>query len=133
VNRLLVIDESTSNRTATELRKRGRPALSVKQMGLLGTDDDVLITTISERHPTAVLVTPDDKLPGVWAEVLAQTGLTVATVDPRAKPPELNTDQWRRDVTHRWAHVMQRQSAGSIRRYGEANRKWTKPRRAKLG
>lgn len=127
--RLLIIDESSSNRLALELCKRGRPALSLKQLGFVGFKDSPLIDAVGRAHPDAVLVTGDDRMPWAWAAELAARGLTVATIDAVGCPRWLTTDQWRRDVTHRWAHQMQSQAAGTIRRYGEMNRRWTKRRR----
>ena len=78
-----------------------------------------------------VLVTADDNLPATHADVVAEVSATIATVDPRRSADYADDeDAWGREVAHRWAHMMERQSEGSVRRYSDrGGRKWTPRRR----
>lgn len=123
MRRLMILDECVSKQVAAELRRRGRNAKGVLELGL-GGKDDALIEQIAESHPDAVLVTGDDRMPADHAETLARTGVTVATVDP-IRPSDFLAREWNHEVIQRWAHVIETQDRGTVRRYGLANRLWT--------
>jgi len=70
-------------------------------------------------------------------------GATIATVEPWSRHPDLiespipdeisNQEAYEREVVHRWAHSMQVQESGSIRRYYvSTHRTWT-PRIPRFG
>ena len=127
--RRLFIDEDLNSRIATELRTRGRAdAKSVSRAGYRGYKDPPLLRGIAEKDPEAVLVTGDYNMPAAHADVLADTRLTLAIVDPN-HPPEYSDDHWDRDVVHKWAHKMEEQPRGSIRVYTVAGSRQWRPRR----
>lgn len=119
---LLFIDEDIPPRIAAQLNERGKQATHVQTEMWKGTKDPPLIAAILAKYGTdVVLVTGDDNMPAEHAADVAK--LTVAVVDPRFPDP-YTLDQWRRDVVHRWAHVMERQPLRSVRRYGQTVRPW---------
>ena len=64
-------------------------------------------------------------MPADHGELIAELGVTIATID-RQRDPVCNHDEWRRDVVQRWAHAMQDQQLNSVRRYGlSGHRNWT--------
>lgn len=76
-----------------------------------------------------VLVTANESMPAEHAAVLAETHLTVAVLDG-AVADEIHPDHWKRDIVHRWAHSMERQQDGTIRRYSPLRHGlWTERRR----
>lgn len=77
-----------------------------------------------------MLVTADDGLPAEHAEALSEVGGTIATLEPN-REAGWPLDAWRRELVHRWAHVMQDQSPATMRRYGlRRHRPWRpRPRR----
>ena len=78
------------------------------------------------------LVTSDDNMPNEHGALIARLGLTIATLDGRWQRFGDDQEQYKREVVHRWAHVMAEQELGSIRRYSTvAHRVWT-PRRPLL-
>lgn len=120
---LLVVDADLPKRLATELALRGRAARSAADLGLAGgvTDPEVLrgIAVEVEREVPGrrwVLVTGDDAMPAEHGDVIRETAATIATVHPDV-PEGVLEDEWRRDVVHRWAHAMQEQQPGSVRRW----------------
>ena len=126
--RLLIIDESLSHRIATELLQRGRHAVALNRLGLRGVDDIPLLRTLASKHPDAVLVTGDDDMPVEHRATLLQTNYTLAIVSPK-KGAGYEKDQGERDIIHKWAHKMEVQQPGSIRRYSlNGSREW-RPRR----
>ncbi len=62
------------------------------------------------------------------ADVLAETRLTVAIVDPD-HPRVYTDDQWDREIVHKWAHKIEYQARGSIRVYTVAGSRQWRPRR----
>ena len=125
----VIVDESLRPRIGTELRNRGRKAVSLAQLDLRGTKDEPLIRTLAERPDPWVLLTADDELPRVCREVIEETNVTVATIHP-IYPASYTQIQWHHDVAHRWAHVLGEQEQGTVRRYSlKAHRPWTPPRR----
>jgi Domain of unknown function (DUF5615) len=131
LRRVLVLDENLNSRLAAEIRARGRDAHSVYSLGLQGLADPELLERLSGQYrpESWVLVTGDDRMPLDHGEELTRLEVTVATIDPLVRPP-YNPDQWRRDVAQRWAHVMQEQPVGSLRRYSvNWHRVWTARRR----
>lgn len=125
----LVIDADLNKRIATELKRRGRTAVALSELHLHRAPDPDLLRSVAEhfRDGPWVLVTGDDSMPAVHAEVIAEVGATLATVDRRRPPAYEDDDAWGCEIAHRWAHVMARQVPGSVRRYGESGgRTWTK-------
>lgn len=113
---MLIIDESLNPRIAAELNKRGRNARSVASLGYRGLKDPELIYALVADYPEAILVTADDQMPAVHADVLRATKVTIATVSPE-RAAGYSPEQWEREIVHRWAHKMEVQARGSIRRY----------------
>lgn len=141
LSRVLVIDESLNPRLAKELRNRGRQSRPVQDLGLKGSPDAELIRRVFALYDDPVLVTADDFMPAEHASALSTVNGTVATIRPWIAADAL-TDEWdgqqRRDqgeweeeIIHRWAHAMQAQRAGTVRRYGPAAHAiWRRPRRS---
>jgi len=125
---VLVIDECLSTRLATELARRGRPAKSIASLGLRGLDDPQVFDALGNLGEPYVIVTADTAMPLDWMGAIEAAGATVAVIDSRHAAEYLVTE-WYRDVTHRWAHVMRNQLAGSVHRYtARGHREW-RPRR----
>lgn len=131
-NHLLVIDASLDNRIAVELGYRAREAVALSKLGIHRLEDPELLPELFVRIPDRswILVTADDDMPEEWADVISWLKPTIATIDPRRKTAH-NDDELGRDVVHRWAHVMQTQTARSIRRYRINSHGIWKPRRKK--
>jgi hypothetical protein len=107
------------NRIATELKSRGRRAIALSELGLHRSLDDSLLPSLVRLRPSAsdfVLVTSDDNMPVDHGLLIAELGITVATIDP-AYASGYTEDSWGRDTVHRWAHVMAVQQPASVRRY----------------
>jgi hypothetical protein len=131
LRRELVVDANLDKRIAGELRHRGRAAVSVHPLGFGHLKDPELLQRLAELYrPEAwVLVTGDDRMPADHGELIERLGVTIATIDP-VNDAEHQIDEWRRDVVHRWAHVMQEQAQGSVRRYSlRQHRAWAPRRR----
>jgi hypothetical protein len=127
---MLVVDECLDTRLATELSLRGRPARSLASLGLRGLDDPQVLEALRDLGVPYVIVTADSAMPLDWMDAIEATGATVAIIDSRHTGDYL-TAQWYRDVTHRWAHIMRSQPAGSVHRYTtRGHRRWG-PRRAR--
>jgi hypothetical protein len=127
--RLIVIDENLSPRLARELRSRGRNAKSAAELNLARVKDPVLLKRLAAWHPGCVLVTGDDSMPLEHGDLIAQYGLTIATLAPVPREFESFEDPWLRETTQRWAHLIQAQSAGSVKRYyTSTHRVWTPPK-----
>lgn len=117
--RLLIVDADLPRRLATYLECRGRKARSTASLGLgEGTIDPDLLTRLASRVDLGewVLVTGDDSMPAEHSDLFDRLRPTVATIDPR-RPEGLLEIYWRFDVVHRWAHRMQEQPPGMVRRY----------------
>lgn len=127
--RLIVVDADINKRLATELDFRGRRARSLASFQLHGSLDDVVLTRLNDRLEVPwVLLTGDDHMPFDHGELIDELGVTIATVD-RRNPAGVLPDTYRRDVGHRWAHVIAEQPAGTVRRYSlGSHRAWTVPR-----
>jgi hypothetical protein len=129
----IVIDASLNKRIATELKRRGRDAIALSELELRHAKDPELLHALAEHFGNRlwVLVTADDNLPAAHADVVAEVSATIATIDPkRSAIYAEDEDAWGREVVHRWAHVMERQPRGSVRRYSErGGRKWSPRRR----
>lgn len=115
---LLVLDEGLPRAVAPELRARGRDAASVYELGLAGATDAELLAGLAERGEALVLVTADDQLP-LRPAVLGPPRPAMAVLDPPGAGAA-TLEAWRRETVARWAHVMQRQRPGTLRRYGPA-------------
>jgi hypothetical protein len=129
----LVIDADLNRRIATELKRRGRRAVALSELQLRHAKDPELLMSLAEYFGDEpwVLVTGDDKMPAVHPDVIQEVGATLATVDGRRPPTYLDDeDGWGREVVHRWAHLMEKQTPGSIRRYSAGGgRNWARRRR----
>ncbi|MDQ3756673.1 MAG: hypothetical protein M3394_02340 [Actinomycetota bacterium] len=119
----------SSTEIGRELRNRGRDTIRISQLELHREPDPELLQALVERIDVPwVLVTADDQMPGEHAGLITTHGLTMATVDGR-RPPDQDEAQWQRDTVHRWAHAMQEQAEGALRRYSpRSNRRWTQRR-----
>lgn len=128
---LLIVDASLSTRLATELKSRGMAARSVAQMGhkkLL--DPDLLPALDADLAGTVwTLVTADDAMPAAHGRLIAELGITVATVDPRWERTGLEQEHHKRDVVHRWAHAMAEQPRSTARRYSRGGHRVWRPLR----
>lgn len=119
---LLVVDASLSTRIAAELRKRGRDARSLAQMGLKKLLDPDLIPRLADRLADVewLLLTGDDRMPLEHGEIIEACGATVATVHPwadyrgRGFPSQ---EAYKHEVVHRWAHKLVEQKPRTVRRY----------------
>jgi hypothetical protein len=130
-DRLLIIDEDLAPRLARYLKVRGRHARSVADLGLRRSKDPELLRELASRRGLGewVLVTGNDKMPAEHPDLFRDLRPTVATIDPR-RPEHLTELIWRTDVVHRWAHRMQAQEAGTVRRYSlHRSVPWTPRRR----
>lgn len=118
-DRLLVIDASLARRLASELRMRGRAASTVADLASQDMLDPPLLRRLTEvlAGEDWTLVTADDAMPAEHADEIAELGLTIATVRTQWQPSGIDQENAKREVVHRWAHVMAKQPAGSIRRY----------------
>jgi hypothetical protein len=118
-----VIDASMDKRIATNLKKRGRRAVSAAEQGWGKLKDPPLLRALAQLNDPWVLVTADDRLPFEHAGVVAEVGATIATLDSEWGRicARVGRSIWRveydHDTVHRWAHVMESQAERSIRRY----------------
>jgi hypothetical protein len=124
----LVLDENLNPRLATELSRRGRDATRVQELGLRGSADPQLLDKLDGQLDTWVLVTADDALPKSHAEAVQRVRATIATINPE-REAGWPLETWRREIVHRWAHAMQEQAAGTIRRYTLRRHGIWRPRR----
>lgn len=69
-------------------------------------------------------------MPATHAEELATYRITVAIIAPVDPQSQLAESEWDHEVAQRWAHRMESQAPGSIRRYTlDGGRAWTARRR----
>jgi hypothetical protein len=125
--RRIIVDADLPRRLAPELAKRGRPALSTAELGLSEFNDPQLLQELAVRFESQpwILITGDDAMPAEHGETIVKTRATIATIHPE-QPPGITQDAWRRDIVHRWAHVLQTQADGHVRRYTRSgSRPWT--------
>ncbi|HZD69504.1 MAG TPA: hypothetical protein VFA45_11505 [Actinomycetes bacterium] len=129
--RRLIIDEALTKRIAVTLRKRGRDASGIPELGYKGLEDPKLLRAIARDHPGAVLVTSDDHMPDEHGEILLELGITLATIDGR-RPAEYEhrQEEWEWEIVHRWAHKMAEQEPGTWRRYGNRVTQWKARKRS---
>lgn len=128
---VLVIDASLSTRIGTELRRRGRDAVSLASLRLKSLKDEPMLRALAERYSDEryILVTADDAMPATHRPVLDEMGTTLATLDGRWKRTGLHQETYKCEVVHRWAHAMAIQRPGTLRRYSVGgHRLWTPPR-----
>ena len=122
--RPLFIDEDMPKRLARELYARGRQAITIYNTELKGLEDPELLPQLVPRFgPEVVLITADDNMPDQHGKIIREAGLTVATIDGRYERhgySDQEQDAWKREVVHRWVHVIQAQPTGTIRRYSLA-------------
>ena len=130
MSRLLVIDEDLSKRIATELRRRGRNAKRVTNLGLKGTKDPSLLQHLHDLDPNCVLITGDNDMPASHGADLRRLGTTVAIVQPWNPSHQLAEPEWEHEIVEKWAHRIEEQAPGSIIRYSlKGGRKWTPRKR----
>jgi hypothetical protein len=136
VDRTLVIDENLDKRIATELKGRGRAAISHGEIGLKGLDDEEVLERLANLTEPWVFVTGDDKLPFEHAAVVSRLSSTIATIDSDWESicdrhgMVRNQDSFGKDAVHRWAHTLAVQDEGSVRRLTPMrNSLWTPKRR----
>ena len=141
-DRVLVIDEDLNPNLARELRNRGRLASTVEDLRLKSALDPEVIERVFTYFDDPVLITGDDGMPAEHASVLAAFNATVATVTPWRKDDAFvgrwegadhrSEEEWEREIVHRWAHTIQAQKRGTIRRYGlTSSAMWRPPRRSR--
>ena len=129
--RLLVVDESLDKRISTELKRRGRNAKTVAELGLKGRKDPALLERLHDEAPDCVLITGDDAMPATHKSDLAKYRTTVAVVLPWTPDTGLSESQWKHEIVQKWTHLMEEQRAGSVFRYSLATRRrWTLRKRA---
>jgi hypothetical protein len=138
-DRVLVIDSDLNLRLAKELRNRGRRSRAVEELGLKGSLDPVVIQKVFVLYDDPVLVTGDDDMPAEHATELASVSATVAVVHPWNEEKahigkwegqdHRREDEWEAEIVHRWAHVIQLQRTGTIRRYSVNSYGDWKPKR----
>lgn len=123
--RLLVIDESLDKRISAELKRRGRTAKTVAEIGLKGLTDPSLLERLGREAPDCVLITSDDAMPATHAKELAQYKTTVAVVAPWNPISGLVEPQWEHEIVQKWAHLIEVQPRSTIFRYSlGGRRKW---------
>lgn len=111
-------------RIAEELAARGyRDATSPHQLGDADMKDPPLLKLIHDECEPAVLVTFDNKLSLQHAGLVSQYGTTLAVIDKDAQPPDLNREEYWREVIHRHAHRMAHQDARSAFIYNRRRRR----------
>jgi len=135
----MVIDEDLNERLARELRNRGRRARAVTEIGLRGEHDTTVLRKVFDLFEDVILVTGDDSMPADHAGTIHAIAATVATVMPwTAKIADVGTwegrvhrneEEWEQEIVHRWAHAMEHQAPGSVRRYTLLRHGVWKPRR----
>lgn len=131
--RLLITDEDIAKRISHELKLRGRDATNVYELKIKGKKDPVVLGALHERFPDRewVLITADDHLPADHADDVARLRPTLAIMDPQ-RDPGCTREQWHHEIVHRWAHVIEEQALGTIRRYSASTHvAWTQPRRVR--
>ena len=138
-DRVLVFDADLNPRLARECRNRGRRASSVEELRLKGALDPEVIARAFAFFPDAVLVTGDDGMPAEHAAALAAVNATVAVIRPWSRKAahigswegqeHRNEDEWEAEIVHRWAHLIQAQRTGTIRRYSANTYGDWKPKR----
>jgi len=136
-DRVLVIDDSLHPRLARELRNRGRRSRHIEDLALRSSLDPQVLRSVFSHFDDPVLITGDDDMPAEHAGVIASVGATIATIRHwTQKESRIGTwegqqhrteEEWDQEIVHRWAHVMQLQRTGSIRRYGLAKHGIWKP------
>lgn len=114
--RLLVIDEEMNKRLATELGRRGKSACGLLSLLPRGMKDPDLLARLAATTPDAVLITGDDAMPLDHPDAVAKTSISIAIVHPEPQPG-FTPDQWDAEIVHRWAHRIELQAPGAVRRY----------------
>ncbi len=133
----LIIDDTFDGRLAIEIRRRGRMAASLAELGFRGLQDVPLLQQLAWLQYQWLLVTADDAMPSDHRDTVARLGSTIATVDGRWKKNAetvgylgMTQEQFKWETVQRWAHVMAHQPDGTIRRYSlTAHGNWTQRRR----
>jgi len=117
VGPLLVLDENFAPRLASELKKRGRRAVSLQRLQLRGVKDSPLLDRLTRLPEPWLLVTQDKTMPLQHAAAIAELMPTIAVVMLADDLVGDAIDRACHDVVHRWAHAIQGQAPGSIREY----------------
>jgi hypothetical protein len=78
--------------------------------------DPELLERLAAKAPDCVLITGDDAMPLDHPDSVAKSSISLAIVHPE---PETGytPDEWDAEIVHRWAHRMEGQAPGSVRRY----------------
>src|SRR5687768_1285014 len=98
-------------------------------MSLDKKDPELLRGVFGGDYNDPVLVTGDDHMPDDHAGLVASLGCTIATIRPGDSYDPLE-DLYEREIVHRWAHQIQEQPTGTIRRYSLiGSRTWTTRKR----
>lgn len=122
---------SLDKRISAELKRRGRNAKTVAELGLKGRKDPALLEQLHNMDPGCILVTGDDAMPATHRTDLAKYKTTVAVVLPWTPETPLSESQWEHEIVQKWAHLMEEHPAGSVFRYSFATRRrWTLRERA---
>lgn len=129
MGRLLVVDENLSKRIQAELKRRGRTSKSVAALGLKGLKDPKLLEQLHQIDTNCVLITGDDAMPATHADDLARFRTTLAIVGPYDPESALALNAWEHEIVQKWAHLIEGQRSGSIRRYTLAGSRAWKPRK----
>lgn len=115
-----MIDACLGKALAARLKDRGRNAISSASIELAtSVEDPELLRGLADRFNGKcewVLVTCDDAMPAEHGDVIRETEATIATLHPEM-PEGIEEYAWYTDVIHRQAHVMQRQTPQTVRRY----------------
>lgn len=110
--------------------------MSFSQIGIDQWKDPRVLKKLHEEHPDCVLVTTDDHMPEDHANLVAKYKLTLAIVDPvvgKAYDQRTQEEAWKWEVCMRWAHRMQDQEPGTVKRYNDqGGRTWNRPRTPKI-
>jgi hypothetical protein len=122
----LIIDEDLSWRIAPELRARGyRDATSAHEWGTAGrrVKDPLWLYIIARSGIPSVLVTFDNKMPLVHRAAILKRQSTLAVIDSQGNHGGRTREEYKREVTHKWAHRMATQPPGSRYRYNLRGRR----------
>ena len=129
--RIFITDEDIAKRISHELKLRGRDATNVYELKIKGKKDPVVLDALHERFADRdwVLITADDHLPADHADDVARLRPTLAIMDPQ-RDAGFTREEWHHEIVHRWAHVIEEQASGTVRRYSASTHvAWNQPRR----
>jgi hypothetical protein len=105
-----------NKRLARELKRRGKSAVTLVSLLPKGLKDPPLLERLQAKSPDCVLLTTDDAMPIDHPVEVANTSIAIAIVHPD-RESSYTPDQWDAEIVHRWAHRMELQTIGTVRRY----------------